>query len=465
MLRVLIVDDDKLTRKGLISFMPWDEYSMEIIGEACNGIEALKFLENNQVDLVLTDLDMPLMSGMDFIRTAIPLYPQLYFVVLTIHNDFCYIQDALRLGAIDYIAKVQLDKENFSAVLERIKNRISSDIKDNYSMVDNWEKRIFYQDSVYVFMTMDDDSEYISLFDNLGYTTTRAGGGVCFCFEEQVEIEKFDEFLGGDWMFIKLLDVLGMKYIDVYFEIMKYRKSSMFYEYNVSRRLITHHISELNQYDKELSDADFNLLKTSWLSMNWVKDSSVFDKIRIDLKDSHLTPSKLLHIVLAIENAWNNSYSDTLKQRVSVPPSFHSWAAIEEWLFSVYEKTNFLKESFQFSPEVMDGILTAKQIINSEYSNRIHSDDIARRVNMSRSYFSQCFSKIIGISFSDYLRNCRIEKSQEYLADTTYSVQTIAEKIGYIDEKYFSRIFKKTTGILPSEYRKIERKQNLTPNI
>ena len=110
MLKILIIDDDALTRKGIQTLMPWNAHNMEIIGEASNGKNALEFLADHDVDLVLVDLDMPIMDGMTFIEQAKSLYPNLNYVVLTIHNEFEYIQNALRMGAIDYIAKTQFDK-------------------------------------------------------------------------------------------------------------------------------------------------------------------------------------------------------------------------------------------------------------------------------------------------------------------------------------------------------------------
>ena len=87
MLKILIVDDDALTRKGIRMLMPWDRHQMEIVGESANGKEALDFLKENKVDLVLVDLDMPVMDGMTFIKTASGLYPELNYVVLTIHTE------------------------------------------------------------------------------------------------------------------------------------------------------------------------------------------------------------------------------------------------------------------------------------------------------------------------------------------------------------------------------------------
>ena len=108
MLKILIIDDDMLTRKGIQMLMPWEKHEMKIVGESSNGQEALGFLEDHAVDLALVDLDMPVMDGMTFIEKASKLYPDLNYVVLTVHTEFEYIQGVLRAGAIDYIAKTQL---------------------------------------------------------------------------------------------------------------------------------------------------------------------------------------------------------------------------------------------------------------------------------------------------------------------------------------------------------------------
>lgn len=121
MLKILIIDDDILTRKGIQTLMPWAEHHMEIIGEASNGKDALEFLNTHpDTDLALVDLDMPVMNGTDFIKNASERFPNLSYVVLTVHTEFEYVQEILRLGAIDYISKTQFDRENFDQILDRI---------------------------------------------------------------------------------------------------------------------------------------------------------------------------------------------------------------------------------------------------------------------------------------------------------------------------------------------------------
>lgn len=120
MIRVLIVDDDKLARKGLISIMPWQAYGMQIVGEAANGAKALEFLGGNGADLAFVDLAMPIMSGLELMQTAREKYPRLRFVVLTFHEDFELVQSAFRLGALDYISKIRMETEDCNALFARI---------------------------------------------------------------------------------------------------------------------------------------------------------------------------------------------------------------------------------------------------------------------------------------------------------------------------------------------------------
>ena len=75
-------------------------------------------------------------------------------------------------------------------------------------------------------------------------------------------------------------------------------------------------------------------------------------------------------------------------------------------------------------------------------------------MNLSRSYFNQCFRDIAGKPFNDYVRHCRIERAKEYLAQTDQPIYWVANNTGYLDEKYFSHVFKEQTGMLPTEFRR-----------
>lgn len=120
MYSVLIIDDDKLERKGLISIVPWEECGMRVVGDVANGMLALEFLETHPVDLAVVDVSMPVLSGLDFIRESRARWPHLQYVVLSFHEDFEYVQSALRLGALDYISKLRLEELDCADVFRRV---------------------------------------------------------------------------------------------------------------------------------------------------------------------------------------------------------------------------------------------------------------------------------------------------------------------------------------------------------
>jgi two-component system response regulator YesN len=124
MIKTLIVDDEYFVRKGFIAAMPWEEFGIRIAGEASNGKKAIELLEQTKIDLMITDLAMPVMNGFDLMQHVQEAFPDVYIVVLTCHADFKYIQDAMRYGAIDYIVKTEIEDNNMQESLRRIIKRI-----------------------------------------------------------------------------------------------------------------------------------------------------------------------------------------------------------------------------------------------------------------------------------------------------------------------------------------------------
>lgn len=362
MIKVMIVDDDKLVRKGLISAMPWDDFDMEVVGEASNGEKALEFIAANAIDLLLTDLAMPVMSGIELLKIVRKQYPSIYTVVLTFHQDFEYIQEALRLGAIDYIAKVQLEKERFEEVLERIYKRIKEEQKNAPNPHD-------------------------SFYDN---ESSHGAGSAA---------------LEGD------------------------------------------------NDQLEAVQKDLNLVKEQWSGHEWVYQDNLFITHIHDLKQLRLPQTKLIGLLYALIDKWNLLFHPVDLAKIQLPDEFESWHQVEEWLKATREMIRKAIDKPSFSQEVVECVMKAVYIANEEMKEQITASSIAKRVNMSRSYFSQCFKEIVGINFSEHLRHKRIEKAKEYLLYTNKTILWIAENVGYMDEKYFSRTFREQTGLLPSEYR------------
>lgn len=122
-MKVLIVDDDKLARKGLIAIMNWEKYGFEVAGDVQNGRKALEFIKENPVDIVFTDIDMPEIDGIELMQMCREDFPNVKFVIFSVYEDFGYAQTAIRLGALDYISKISFDPEECEQILEQISRK------------------------------------------------------------------------------------------------------------------------------------------------------------------------------------------------------------------------------------------------------------------------------------------------------------------------------------------------------
>lgn len=129
MLRVLLVEDEPLFREGVLSSINWESLRMEVPHQAFDGIHALSLMELNSYEYVITDLFMPRMGGLEFLRKATEKYPQTNYIVLSGFSDFELVKEAFQLGVVDYILKSEISQQRINDVVMRqncIRSRIIS---------------------------------------------------------------------------------------------------------------------------------------------------------------------------------------------------------------------------------------------------------------------------------------------------------------------------------------------------
>lgn len=139
-MNVLIVDDDKLARKGLVAIMDWKKYGFEVVGDVQNGRKALEFLRNHPVDIVFTDIDMPEIDGLELMQMCGEEFPEIKFVILSVYESFSYAQTAIRMGALDYISKISFSPEECGTILERVRAKYMQTCRDGHAEEEKQEK-------------------------------------------------------------------------------------------------------------------------------------------------------------------------------------------------------------------------------------------------------------------------------------------------------------------------------------
>lgn len=353
MIRVLIVDDDKLARKGLISLLPWSAHDMVVAGEAANGAKALEFLEQQEVDLLFVDLSMPVMSGLELVQAARKKYPNLRSVVLTFHEEFEYVQSAYRMGVLDYISKVRLELEDDEQILQRIRQKFA----------DEAHQRVPAAPPV---------------------------------SEPHVPASvPADPNAGGR------------------------------------------------------NEEKWRQLEQDWRSQYWLFNEALFQQLCDQTAEFNPPVRRLeglfMRVIAQIEAATRlgtESWSEAENVRSAL-----------EWIRRYREQIYAQIRDAADLTNTTICILKAIVFIRERAAEPLHAEDVAEHVSMSRSYFSQCFKKLTGMTFNDYLKQERIRAAERLLSETKHSVAWIANAVGYGDAKYFSQLFYEQTRLLPSEFR------------
>lgn len=129
MLKVLIVDDETVVRRGIVLGVDWAAMGCVVVGEAANGLEGIQAVERYKPNLIITDVRMPKMDGIEMIRELRCRGCEAHAILLTAYSDFEYVRSALQLGADDYLLKPFRDQE-LAAAVERVRQKVQ----------ERWEK-------------------------------------------------------------------------------------------------------------------------------------------------------------------------------------------------------------------------------------------------------------------------------------------------------------------------------------
>jgi two-component system response regulator YesN len=472
MIKVLVVEDDKLARKGLIHAMPWEDFGMSVVGEAGTGQAALDILASREVDLMLTDFAMPGMSGGELMRIARRRFPRLLCAVLTFHQELEYAQEAIRLGAIDYIAKVQLEKEGFDEVLGRIRDRFVQEREQAASArSQGGQTDCFAADIAYALLSIEGGAgpEGLGrLLEGLGEASVEVEGGFRLWEPREVpatagqaspsasaalaKVKRAVEASSG-WTLVELSGLTGEGRSRTLGAVRRYRETDFFYDQDRRRTFLPKSLAELEAPPPPASEAAVAELERRLLACEWVFDDQGFGLLRSELASARLPLNKLLRLLVELEGEWNRIFWPIASRRAKMPEAFKSWQAVEAWLGELRDSAFAGNVRLSYAAGVVQGVMRAVKMVDEELGGPLFAVDVARRVNMSRGYFCRCFKDIVGKPFNDYLRWARVEKAKVLLLHTDAQIHQIAEQVGYADEKYFSTVFREQAGLLPSGFR------------
>ena len=163
--KLLVVDDEAIMRKGIANFIDWDSLDCNVAGTAGNGIEAIEFIKTNSVDIVITDIKMPVADGLDVAKFIYENKPEIKLILLTGYADFEYAQTTIKYNVSAFILKPTNKKELLEAIQDAQKQIVTSKKRSSTAK----EELAFLKDQLLQEMT---NSDYLPSFQerlsNLG---------------------------------------------------------------------------------------------------------------------------------------------------------------------------------------------------------------------------------------------------------------------------------------------------------
>ncbi|UUZ93577.1 response regulator [Paenibacillus sp. P25] len=391
--KVVIADDEALIREGIRGSIPWDQMHMTVVGEAEDGEEALELALTWEADLMLVDLNMPIMDGLTLIRELRAKRPECRIIIVTGHEEFAYAQEALRLNVDDYVLKpIRIDQLTY-VITEAKKQLEQQTAQQKYFELANRQ-----------------------IFKNISLLRER------FCLEwiegelNAVQINEQLQFLQPPNSAPRLIGVIRWPEVSRGRPVLPEndRRLVLIRHREHSRRVFGRHAAcHLPRQDRPDRRLDLGFRRGGNARPAGAIDSQIFE---------NFDPAAFRR-------------SERADRRTCRVPGSQARRVSGYANFPLVRRGKLFVQEHYADPDV-----TLEQA--------------AERLQVSPVYFGRVFKQELGVSFGQHLTQTRIKRAIQLLTSTDLSILEIAERVGYHSQHYFSTSFRKTTGMSPIQYRK-----------
>jgi two-component system, response regulator YesN len=400
MYKILVVDDEPRIRKRICGILDWNELNMEIVGEAHDGHEALEMAIEKKPDIVITDICIPYLSGLELTEKLQQYLPETLVIIITGYDEFNYAFNAIKLKVFDFVLKPVI-KEQFYTIVTKAKDKLDERIVSNKYL--DWAKSTIKND-----------------------------------------LSSAKERFFRDWLkgtlsndeFFRQKDILGIRIIDnsVMFIVKPLEKFNIdLHPRNGEDQHLLYNIQSILEkllkrrlHCITINDGDSIIIVAPVNPVNSMHDS---DELEKEIRE--IVMESLEYSVMIVKKKVEEGYQ-------AIPIIY-------------LELKDKIRQEDNCSPIVKK----IKEYINYHYFKSDFSlGDVCSEFKISRTYVWKLFKEELGISFIEMLTTVRINKAI-YLMDDPYpKLYEIAEKVGFSSQHYFSLTFKKVVGVSPEDFRK-----------
>lgn len=399
MLKILIVDDEQVVRVYLQSIVNWEQYDCQVVTTCENGMEALEVMAQQPIDLILTDLEMPKMNGLQLIEEIRSRGYQTKVIVLSNHSDYDLSREVMKLGALDYYVKTNVKEADIISMIELVSEQVKKQLLQKHALeeekrlkIDNFKigrktflTTVLTGDVYYNELQL---SQYVKMYH---------------LFEPRLSLYQL--------RFQQPIELRQFLYVDAII-------AEEFQKYD-------HDVVHLTQEKILVALYERTIVEEQVLMDHWLR---IVKNIKNYLR-AELQASKQLLI-----DSTEKLISCTKLFQNDVPSDVSSVIAAEQLS--------------HYRPEIQSIL----NYIHEHYDERITLQDLSAFACLNEAYLSRLFKMETKKTINSYINELRIYKAKELLKSPNIMVKEVAQLVGIKDQLYFNRVFKKFCGENPTDY-------------
>lgn len=397
MKKMIIADDEIIIRRGLRKALDWTSLGIEIVGEAEHGIEALALVEEHHPDLMLVDINMPLLNGIELIKKIKVINNDCRIIIITGYDEFEYAREAIRLSVSEYILK-PVSKAKLSDVITKVMSSMEEhQINRSYA---NWAQKQLEVSRAYLL------SDFFSKWMDGRITKEEAA----------IQLQIFDFPLNVDAVVISLSVV---NHVDNYTEEIHMEEELFKFSFE---NIVMEICEEIN---------DFIILTDSH------NDFFCFYALGENV-DSFVLINKIKDEIVKYLKC--NIFAETVVTEM----------LIDEMPRLYKEMRLKIDAEKAYTPVVL---LAKSYIDNKYYEKKLSLKTLSDSIDISPQYLSKLIKNELGMTYKEYLNKVRIEKAIILMQKPMVKMYEVADETGYKSQHYFSVAFKKVKGMSPNDYK------------
>lgn len=530
MYKVMIVEDEMLVRIGLKNSVDWSKFNMQVIADLSDGQSAWEQYHQERPDLIITDIRMPKMDGMELIAHVRAEDKSTRIVVLSCLEEFELARKAMSLGVSGYILKLTMTEEEIQTILQTIRNELdhqqrASVVEDRPSLLpSNIEliKEKYIKDFLLYGIYSVEEFERFAVQSQMQLSPIR----LVVCMMEVDHYSKLKQkfkdehghlikmtllnmlneittaFHKGESLYIDETHYLVLLSFEDILSEQQIRQQTVLILQRVQHVIGTYFNSSVSFGISEIDNAYKSLprlylesherLQHKFLTctglyhtgqeridvapiqaqleqirlycplrelLSPMKQERYDDYIRILHEHLYADRRSIQHLLFQLIQWISTSLYDYHQNEktilFNITDQLEQCDTLPEMLTQIQLYLSEVVEQSRTMMHMSSEITKAIQYIKQHHTQNISLQQVAEHVNLSFGYLSNLFKKELQITFIDYLNRYRVERAKELLVGTSLKSYDIAAQVGFSPEyTYFSKVFKKVTGLNPNEYRR-----------